>query len=564
VKVGRLEGISDIRDESDKDGLRLVVDLKRGEDPQIVLNQLYAHTPLQSTFSIINIGLVASRPETLGLVQLLELYRDHRIDVIRRRTRFLLDKAEKRAHIVEGLLKALDVIDEVIETIRQSPDVPTARDRLMERFELSEIQADAILAMRLQRLTGLEREKLEAEYEELREKIAEYRAILADERLVLDMIVQDLTELRERHGDERKTEISDDIGDFEIEDLIAEEEMVVTVSRAGYIKRLPLSTYRAQGRGGKGKTGADTKAGDFVEHMFVASTHDTVLFFTDRGRVHWRKVYQIPELSRQSRGRAIVNFLELPEGEGLASLFPVRDFEEGNLVFVTERGIVKKTELAAYGRPRLGGIIAILIDEGDRLIGVRRTSGDQEVLVGTAAGKAIRFREGDVRTMGRPTRGVRAIALGKKDRVVDFTVCDEGAMLLTVCENGYGKRTATAEYRLQKRGGQGVINIKTSSRNGEVVALREVGEDQDIILLTQNGMIVRIAADTVRVSGRSTLGVRLMSIAEDDRVMAIATTEKENGGEDLDEELPAETAPESEEERASEPGGGPGGADAPA
>jgi DNA gyrase subunit A len=568
VKGGRLEGISDVRDESDKDGIRLVVDLKKGEDDQIVLNQLYAHTPLQSTFSIINIGLVNSRPETLGLRELLTLYRDHRVDVIRRRTRHLLAKAEHRAHIVEGLLLALGRIDDVIQTIKESPDVPTARDRLVERFGLTEIQADAILVMQLQRLTGLEREKLEEEYRGLQEKIANYRAILADERLVLQIIIEDLTELKERYGDARRTEITDDAGEIAIEDLIAEEEMVVTVSREGYIKRLPLSTYRLQGRGGKGKTGAETKEGDFVEHLFVASTHDHILFFTDQGRVHWRKVYEIPELSRQSRGRAIVNLLALPEGERLASLFPVRDFGEGgNLVFVTERGIVKKTELSAYGRPRLAGIIAIVIDEGDRLVGVRRTDGSQEVLVGTALGKAIRFAEEDARTMGRGTRGVRAIHLRKGDRVVDFTVGEEGANLLTVCELGYGKRTPFADYRLQKRGGQGVINIKLTKRNGQVVALREVREDEDVILLTQNGMIVRIAAETIRISGRSTQGVRLMTIDEGDRIVAIAKADREDEEPDLPEEPattpPTANEPDEEEEPSDESGTAPEAGDEP-
>jgi DNA gyrase subunit A len=525
VKVGRLEGIADVRDESDKDGLRLVVDLKRGEDDQVVLNQIYAHTPLQSTSSIINIALVDNRPETLGLKSLLGLYRDHRLDVIRRRTSFLLAKAEHRAHIVEGLLLALDHIDDIIKTIKESPDVPTAQSRLMEKFGLSEIQADAILSMQLQRLTGLERAKLEKEYAELQAKIAEYREILANESIVLQMIVDDLAELKDKYGDPRRTDISDAMSDFEYEDLIAEEDMVVTVSRQGYIKRLPLSTYRQQARGGKGKTGGDTKEGDFVEHMFVASTHDYVLFFTNRGWVHWRKVYQIPELSRQSRGRAIINFLELPEGDGLASLFPVREFEEGNLIFVTERGVVKKTALAQYGRPRKAGIIAIHIDDGDRLIGVRQTSGDQQVILGTAAGKAVRFPETNVRLLGRKSRGVRGISLRKDDRVVDFAVCDEGAYLLTVSENGYGKRTPAADYRLQKRGGQGVINIKTTSRNGQVMALRDVGEEQDVIVLTQDAMVVRIAASSIRITGRGTQGVRIMSLSESDRVMAIATTE---------------------------------------
>jgi DNA gyrase subunit A len=553
VKEGTIEGIADIRDESDREGMRLVIELKRGEDEQIVLNKLYRHSPLQSSFSIINIALDKGRPKTMDLKAILVAYKNHRIEVIRRRTVFLLKKARAREHILFGLLYAVANIDEVIEIIKSSPDVPTARDRLMKKawqfrltnlpgkksdkankllleatkdaVNLSGAQADAILGMRLQQLTGLEVEKLRDEWAEVREKIAEYESILHEERLVLNIIAEDLYEMKEKYGDARRTEITGEVGDFQIEDLIAEENCVVTISHEGYIKRMPLTSYRRQGRGGKGIIGSTAKEGDFIEHMFIASTHDYILFFTNIGHCYWQRVYDIPQMSRQSKGRAIINLLQMRSGEVIASFIPVREFDEKrSLVFATAHGTVKKTALSAFSHPRKGGIIAMGLAQGDTLIDVALSHPNDEIVLATRNGMAIRFKETDARSMGRTARGVRGVGLRKGDEVVGMTIVDKTATLLTVCENGHGKRTEFSEYRTQRRGGKGLINIRTTDRNGKVVAMMTVRDGDELMLITKQGQIVRIGVDaeSIRPIGRATQGVRVIRLGEGDKLVAVA------------------------------------------
>ncbi len=522
VKEEQLQGIADIRNESDKDGSRLVIELKRGEEEEVVLNQLYKHTSLQDTFSIIMIALVNGRPETLNIKQMLQLYIDHRTEVIRRRTQYLLTRAQERAHILEGLRIALDNIDEVIHTIKSSENTETAREALTKKFKLTEAQANAVLDMKLQRLTSLEHGKIDEEYKKLCKDIENYKAILGTKTMVSDIIRQELHELKEKYGDARRTEIIGAVEEFDLEDLIAEESVAVTITNGGYIKRLPLSSYRRQLRGGKGVTGADMKEGDFVESLFIASTHDYILFFTDKGKVYWQKVYDVPQLGRAAKGRAIVNLLELQEGEAISSTIPVRQFDDRQLVMVTQNGIIKKTVLSAYGKPKRGGIIAVNLDPNDRLIGVRLTSGKQDIILGTEQGKALRFAETDVRSMGRVTRGVKGIRLKDKDKVKGVVVIEEGATLLTVCENGYGKRTGFDEYPKHRRGGQGVINIKTTERNGKVVALIDVREDDELMMITANGMVIRTAINSIRTIGRNTQGVKLISLSEGDRLVSVA------------------------------------------
>jgi DNA gyrase subunit A len=522
VRSEVLKGITDIRNESDREGSRIVIVLKRNEEAEVVLNQLYKHTSLQNSFSIIMIALVDGRPETLNLKQLLNAYVIHRKEIIRRRTRFLLNRAEERAHILEGLRIALENIDEVIKLIKASKNVDDARISLVSRFSLSERQANAILEMRLQRLTNLEQAKLEEEYQKVCENIREYKAILENENLVLDIIREDLHEIKEKYGDERKTEIIGDIGEFNMEDLISEEDVTVIITHEGYIKRLPITTYRKQHRGGKGVTGAGMKEGDFVENLFIASTHDYILFFTDMGKVYWLKVYDIPNASRIAKGRAIVNLLELDKDENVTSTIPVRKFDDRQLVMATRNGIIKKTVLSAFGRPKKGGIISILLDSGDKLIGVKLTTGGQEIVLGTENGKAIRFSEDDVRCMGRATRGVKGIGLKGDDKVKGIVVVDKNATLLTVCENGFGKRTDYSEYSVQRRSGQGVINIKTSERNGKVVALMNVSDDNELMMMTAKGMIIRAAINTIRSIGRNTQGVTLISLKAGDKVVSVA------------------------------------------
>ncbi len=524
IREGYIAGISDVRDESDK-RVRLVVELKVDADPEVVVNQLFKHTSLQTTYSIINIALVNGRPETLTLKDMLNEYKKHRIEVIRRRTRYQLRRAEERAHIVEGLLKALDHIDEIIALIRGSKTVEEAHSGLMSRFDFTEIQAREILNMRLQRLTGLERQKLVDEMEELREKIARFRAILADENLVLQIILEDLAEIRERYGDERRTEIIDDVEDIDYADLISEEDVVVTISNAGYVKRTALSVYRSQGRGGRGITASTAKEGDFIKDLFVASTHDTILFFTNRGRVYWRKVYELPNLARTSRGRAMVNLVQLQPGEVVSQQVCVKEFDEERfVVMATRMGTVKKTPLEAYSRPKRTGIIAIKIRDEDELIGAAVCRPEDELVLGTRNGAAIRFRNADVRPMGRAAAGVGGINLRGDDQVVDMVVLaaeTEGITLLTVCARGYGKRTSVDDYRLQKRNGSGLINIKVSERNGPVVALKAVTGDEDVVLITRGGILIRTDVASIRTIGRATQGVKVMNVREGDELIGV-------------------------------------------
>ena len=522
VKSEVLKGITDIRNESDREGSRIVIVVKKNDDENVVLNQLYKHTKLQDSFSIIMIALVNNRPQTLNLKQLITAYIDHRKEVIRRRTQFLLERAEERAHILEGLRIALANIDEVIKLIKSSKTVDDARNSLISKFSLSDVQANAILEMRLQRLTNLEQSKIEEEYKKVCDNIKEFKAILADENLVLDIIREDLHETKEKYGDERKTEIAGDVSDFDMEDLISEEDVTVMITHEGYTKRLPLDTYRKQNRGGKGVTGAGMKEGDFVENLFIASTHDYILFFTDLGKVYWLKVYDVPHFGRVAKGRAIVNLLNLQEDENVTSMIPVRKFDDKSLVMATKNGIIKKTILSAFGRPKKGGIIAILLDSGDKLIGVKLAQGGQEIVLGTENGKAIRFSEDDVRCMGRATRGVKGITLQGDDTVKGIVIVDKNATLLTVCENGFGKRTDYSEYTVQRRSGQGVINIKTTDRNGKVVALINVSDEDEFMMMTANGMIIRSAIKAIRSIGRNTQGVRLISLKEGDKLVSVA------------------------------------------
>jgi len=522
MKEGKLPGAADVRNESDRDGTRIVVDLKKDEDEEILLNLLYKHTAVQDTFGINAVALVDNRPKQLNLVELVQCYIDHRKEVIVRRTQFLLRRAEEEAHILEGLRIAIANIDEVIEIIKASDSVATAHSRLVERFDFSDRQASAILQMRLQRLTALETSKIEERYQELLDEMRGYRAILEDENLVLDIIREDAYELRDKYGDDRRTEIVEEVGEFIMEDLIAEEMMAVTVSRDGYVKRLPLTSYRRQNRGGRGVTGSSPKEGDFVEHLFTASTHDYILFFTNQGRVYWRKVYDIPQLARTARGRAIVNLLELSPGETVTSMIPVREFDDRQLVMATRKGFVKKTPVNAFSRPKRTGIIAIRIRDGDSLIDVKVAGERDDVILASRTGKAIRFASAGVNPQGRVAHGVKGISLKGDDEVVGATVVTEDATLLTVCEQGFGKRTAVTEYRRQGRGGQGIINIKTSDRNGPVVGVLDVTDEDDVMMITAAGMVIRTPIRTIRPIGRNTMGVNVIALREGDRLVAIA------------------------------------------
>jgi len=522
VKEETLQGIQDVRDLSGREGMRIEVEIRKGEDEDVVLNQLYALTSLQETFSIIMIALVNQRPQVLSLKEMLAAYLEHRKEVIRRRTRYLLEQAEREAHILEGLVKALDLIDEIIALIRASATPAVAKAGLIQKWAFTDPQADAILRMTLSKLTGLEREKLKADLAELRKRIAEHRAILADVRLVFDIIREDLHELR-KQSDKRRTEIqAAEAETFDKADLIAEEDMVVVMSHLGYVKRVPLASYRKQRRGGKGIIGADTKEKDFIERLFIASTHDYLMFFTEGGRCYWRKVYDLPQLDRTARGKPLHTLLGIKNEERITAVVAVKSFEKGFLVMATERGLIKKTELGAYGNPRPSGIIAINLEEKDRLIGVRTTTGENEIVLGTAEGMSIRFHEKDARSMGRATVGVYGIELEEGDRVVDMIVPEAGQTILTACDKGYGKRSAIEEYRLQSRGGKGVINIRTTERNGKVIGLKAVTDDDGLIMITQGGQVVRIAVKDVRSMGRATQGVRLIRLDEGDRLTSIA------------------------------------------
>ncbi|MGB5162167.1 MAG: DNA gyrase subunit A [Thermoanaerobaculia bacterium] len=541
VRDKRLEGIRDLRDESSRHGIRIVLEVKRGEIPEVILNQLYKMTQMQTTFGINMLAIVDNQPKVLNLKEMLAHFIDHRKTVVVRRTRFDLRKAEERAHILEGILKALDHLDEVITTIRASQTPKEARTRLMESFALSEVQAQAILEMRLQKLTGLEREKVVEEYKELMALIERLRALLASDHLILQEIRGELEAIRKSYGDPRRTEIIPETGDITIEDMIADEDMVITVTKTGYVKRSPLSLYRAQHRGGKGRMGMVTKDNDYVEHLYVASAHSYILVFTETGRVHWLKVHEIPQMGPASKGKAIVNLLNLEEQENIATTVAVRDFpEDHNLIFATEKGTIKKTQLSAYANPRSGGIIAIKVDEGDRLLDVRVTDGDKTILLVTAKGFSIRFAEKDARAMGRATRGVRGISLRKGDKVVSMETLElEGGEVLSVAEKAIGKRTPVAQYRLQRRGGKGIINLKVSGKTGEVIGAMQVQPEDGLILITQDGKIIRIPVDGVRVSARSTQGVKLMDLDAEDRLVSVAKLserEEEVVGEEPDPE----------------------------
>ena len=523
VKEKKVEGVADIRDESDRDGMRIAVDVKREGNALVIMNRLYKYTHMEVSFGIILLAIVKGRPQVLNLKEMLVLFVEHRREIIVRRTIYDLKKAEERAHILEGLKKALDALDEIIEAIRSSADPKEAKSRLVADFSLTEVQAQAILDMRLQRLTGLEREKIHSEYQELLKNISQYKAILASPAMVLQIIKDEMKQIRESFGDERRTEILHEAGQIDVEDLIAEEDMVVTISHEGYIKRNPISLYRAQRRGGKGLTGARPKEEDFVELLIVASSHDYLLFFTNKGRVYWKKVHEVPEAGRMSRGKAIVNLLELQKGERVATTLAVRSFEKDKyVVMATKEGLVKKTELAAYSNPRTGGIVAIRINEEDELIGVRVSSGSQDIFLTTRQGKSIRFHEDEIREMGRVAAGNIGIRMESGDEMVGMDVLDEGATILTVTEKGFGKRTRTGEYRVQRRGGTGIVTIKTTQRNGVVVYACQVTDPDQLMIITEQGKIIRLKVADISVIGRNTQGVKLIEIAEGEKVVAVA------------------------------------------
>lgn len=528
VKEKKIEGISDIRDESDRDGMRIVIELKRDAQSQVVLNQLYLHTQMQVTFGIILLALVDGRPRVLHLKQLLEKFIAHRHEVVLRRTRFDLDKAEKRAHILEGLKIALDHIDEIVQLIKRSKTPETAREALMQRFGLTEVQANAILDMRLQRLTGLERQKIEEEYVEVCKEIERLKFILSNKAKQMEVIGQELLALKEKYGDPRRTEIIGEIEEFSIEDIIAEEDMVITISLSGYIKRFPVSGYRRQNRGGKGVIGAETGEADSIEHLFVASTHHFILFFTDQGKCYWLKVHEIPQAGRGSRGRAIVNLLSLRSGEKISAVVPVKDFEENKyLVMATRQGFVKKVRLSEFSRPTRRGIQAVVLKKGDKLIDATLTDGNQDIILGTKTGKAIRFHETEVREMGRNAVGVKGITLGEDDEVVDMVVIRRQGTLLVVTEKGYGKRSNVSEYRVTGRGGKGIITLKVTPKIGRMVSMMEVLDIEDILLITAKGLVLRQKVEDIAVTGRNTQGIRLIRLKEDDVVADVARVVRE-------------------------------------
>jgi DNA gyrase subunit A len=545
-----IEGISDLRDESDRDGMRIVIELKRGEVAEVVLNNLYKHTPLQTTFGIIMLAIVGGRPRVLGLLEVIENFVEFRREVVRRRIEFELRKAEARAHILEGLRIALDHLDEVIKLIRGSKNPAEAREGLMTNFTLSQIQAQAILDMQLQRLTGLERQKILDELAEIMRTIERLRAILSSEALLMEVVVNELKAVRERYRDERRTTIiEDESGEFRIEDLIADEDVAITVTNTGYIKRTAITTYRMQRRGGKGRIGMRTREEDFVSHLFIASTHSYIMIFTDRGRAYWLKVHAIPDAGADGKGKAIANLVSMQEGEKIAALLAVKEFpaqeDQQFVVMGSRKGVVKKTDLSSFRNPRADGIIAMGIEEGDAVIAVELSAGADQILIGTRDGMAIRFEETDVRPMGRTAYGVRGIALRDDDEVVGMEVVRPGGTVLTVAQNGYGKRTELEEYRLQSRGGYGVIDIQTSDRNGKVVGMVFVTDDDEVMLISQQGMILRTRAGDIRTIGRATQGVRLIEMEEGDMVVAVAklAEKDEENGEDS---APSEpSAPES-------------------
>jgi DNA gyrase subunit A len=547
VNERKLDGIADLRDESDRDGMRVVIELKRDAVAEVLLNQLYKHTPMQDSFGVNMLAIVDGRPRLLTLKDALSAFLRHRREVVVRRTKYDLRKAEERLHILAGLKIALDHLDQAIALIRQAADPATARDGLMSTFALSQIQAQAILDMRLQRLTSLERGKIVEEYGETERAIARYREILSDDREVAKIIADELRALREKYGDTRRTEIIDEAAAISVEDLIVEEDMVVTISHEGYIKRNAVALYRAQRRGGRGKIGATTREEDFVEHLFVASTHSYILFFTTSGKVFWLKVHEIPQAGRAARGRAITNLLSLKPEEKLSAFLAVREFQEGrHVLFATRRGLVKKTDLMQYSSPRPSGIIAIALEENDEVIGVRLTEGTQQAILSTRDGQAIRFKEEDVRAMGRDTYGVRGMTLEAGDEVVALDLVEPGATLLAVSENGYGKRTEMDEYRLTRRGGKGIITMKTTDKTGKVVGVRMVTDDDQIMLVTSGGRVIRLRVREIRLIGRNTQGVRLIELDEGERVASVARlAERDDDTDSKDEVRPPESGADS-------------------
>ena len=529
VRGGQIDGISDLRDESDRRGMHVVVVLKKDAYPQVVLNKLFAHTQLQQTFGVINLALVNNRPKVMSLKETMQEYLAFREEVVVRRTQFDLRKAEERAHILEGYRIALDNIDEIVELIKTSESPDVAKTGLMERFRLSEIQAQAILDLRLARLTGLERQKIEDEYADLIQLIAKLKEILGNRALQLQIIRDELEDVQKKYGDERRTSIEIDEGDLDLEDLIADEDVVVTVSHAGYIKRIPVDTYRTQGRGGRGITAMGTKDEDWVELLFVASTHQYLLVLTEKGQLYWLKTYQVPNANRTAKGRSIVNMVDIAQDDRIHAVVPVREFSEDQyLLMATNKGIVKKTPLTDFSRPRRAGIRAINLLEDEHLVAVKVTDGDRDVLLAASDGQAIRFNESDIRPMGRTARGVKGITLGDGAEVIGAVVLRGGETLLAITENGYGKRTPTSEYRIQKRGGRGLITIKCNDRNGPVVDVREVADNEELMVITRNGIIIRMAVSDVSTMGRNTQGVRIISLKGDDDVIGTARIETED------------------------------------
>ncbi len=518
-----IEGVSNVRDESDRDGMRVVIELKRNEVAEVILNQLYKHTQMQTSFGIILLAIHQNQPKLLSLKEMLHLFVQHRKEMVTRRSLFDLKKAEARAHILEGLKKAIEQIDAVIATIRASKTPKEAKDRLIERFAFSEEQAQAILDMRLQRLTNLEQRKIVEEYEETIKLINRLKALLASERLMFNLIKEEFLSLRDVYGDERRTEIVEIAPEIRVEDLIAEEDMVVTITHTGYIKRNPISLYRSQHRGGKGKVGINVKEEDFVEDLFIASTHDYILFFTDAGRVYWMKVHELPQAGRLTRGKAIVNLLNLGPQEKVTAILPLKDFAKGKFItFMTKRGIIKKTALEAYSNPRAGGIIAIHLDEGDELISTKLTDGQQNLFLGTKLGKAIHFPETQIREIGRTARGIKGLRISKEDEVVGMEAVSPYTQILTVTANGYGKRTQASEYRIQNRGGSGIFTVKRTQKTGDVVTIKTVNDEDELMLISSKGKIIRLRALDIPTQGRTTQGVRLITLEEGERVVAVA------------------------------------------
>jgi len=531
VRDKKIIGISDIRDESDRHGIRVIIELKKDSDPNVVLNQLFEHTRMQVTFGVIMLALVNNEPKVLNIKQLIHYYIEHRKDVVRKRTLFDLNKAQTRAHLLEGLMIALKNINNVIKLIKESKSIEEASNALISKFNLTKEQSTAILEMRLQRLTSLEQEKISQEHKDLLKLIEELTSVLSNPQKILDIIKKELAELRQKYNDQRRTQIVEEDAELETEDLIKDEEMVITITNSGYIKRLPLQTYKLQHRGGKGVIAAMTKEEDIVKDIFVASTHSYILFFTNKGKVHWIKVYNIPEASRQARGKAIVNLIQMSNDELVTAFVPVKEFDNKHfLIMATRKGTIKKTELMAYSNPRKGGIVAITLDEKDELINVELTDGNQQIILATENGSAVRFKESDVRSTGRSAQGVRGISLKDNDEVIGMEVASDDKTLLSVTENGFGKRTPISEYRLISRGGSGVINIQCSDRNGKVVSISPVTDNDDVIFISKNGIIIRVPATDISIIGRNTQGVRIMKLESGDKVVAAIKVAKESNG----------------------------------